>query len=183
MLTLKVGGTEYFDESSNKFYVEDYHTLQLEHSLASLSKWESKWETPFFGEKEKTTEQVLDYIRCMDLSPEPSEEAFKALRERDYEKINEYINQKMTATWFNDRQKPGGRKEVITAELMYYWLVALQIDWEVQYWHVNRLLTLVRVVNEKNKPQDKKKTPPGADAMRERARLNAERRAQSNSGG
>lgn len=179
MLTLTVPmSAEHYDEEKQRFVVPVTFTLELEHSLASLSKWESRWEKPFLGGKtgreEKTTEEILWYIRAMTLTPDVPEEVFQNLTEENLGAINDYINSKQSATWFTDSKaphRPGG--EIITAELMYYWMVALNIDWEAQYWHLNRFIALVRICNEKNAPKKMSRREAG---QRQRD-LNAQRRA------
>jgi hypothetical protein len=185
MLTITVPPTELFNDETQKFiYVKEETTLVLEHSLVSLSKWEQTWEKPFLGKEDRTLDETIDYVRCMTLSPEnPPEEVYRAIPNKTLNEIGEYINKKMTATWFNEI--PGQKKpqsgEVITAEIIYYWLIALQIDFQVQNWHLNRLLTLIRVVNIKNDP--KKKMMPKRDAAAQQRLLNEQRRARFNTKG
>ena len=173
MLRLIVTTTEGFDEESSEFVSSDEVVLDLEHSLVSLSKWESKWEVPFLDNEEKTDEQVLDYVRMMFLGTEFPEAVIPKLTEKHYSKINDYINAKMTATWFSHQDPPSGR-EIVTAELIYYWMIALSIPFECQNWHLNRLLTLVRVCNVKNSPKDK----ANRETVEERRRRNDLMRAK-----
>lgn len=179
MLKIIVQGPESFDEVKQEFVENTVAVLELEHSLFSLSKWESKWEIPFLSEKEKTDEQSLDYIRCM-LLHDTSEEILSQLNQDNLLSINDYINTKQTATWFAEGKKSSGGREVVTAEIMYHWMVALQIPVEFDKWHLNRLVTLVKVCNEKNQPEKKMSK---SDAAAQRAKLNAERKAQMNSQG
>lgn len=176
MLTIDVVMSESFDDSTQEFIQETYR-LNLEHSLVSLSKWESEFEKPFLDGKEKTDAETLGYIRCMVLNPEFSPEVLSRLSQQNVDAINEYINAKMTATWFNENQPQakGPAKEIITAEIIYYWLVAMTIPFETQHWHLNRLLALVKVCNIKNSP--KKKMGKREQANQQRA-LNAQRRTQ-----
>src|SRR4029077_4366755 len=115
MLKIVVPGIELFDDTNQEFTTQGDVVLELEHSLVSLSKWESIYEKPFLGEGEKTTEEVLGYIKCMTLTPEVPEEIFYKLSEENVTKINEYIDAKMTATWFSDAPSTPRSREVITS--------------------------------------------------------------------
>jgi hypothetical protein len=173
MLTIIVQLAEGFDDEKQEFVDIETFQLDLEHSLVSLSKWESNFEKPFIS-SEKTIEETLWYIRAMTLTPNVPPVVFEKLSQKHYETINEYINAKMTATWFSDTHaKPSA--EIITAEIIYYWFVALNIPFEVENWHLNRALTLVRVCNEKQTPA--KKVSP-KEAARQRRELNAARQKQ-----
>lgn len=175
MLTIVVPGTEMFDETKQEFVTDGDITLELEHSLVSLSKWESKHEKPFLTKDMKTTEEVLDYIKCMTLTPNIAPEVFHKLSKDNISEINMYIEAKMSATWFNDSPGTSPSREIITSELVYYWMITFQIPFECQYWHINRLFTLIRVCNVKQaKPKKMSRTEI---AMRNRD-LNAQRRSQ-----
>lgn len=174
MLKIKVLKPEVYDEKTNEFRIPVAGVLTLEHSLYSVSKWESKWEQPFIGDKERTDEQTLDYIRCMSIE-EIDEDVLSMLSKENLNAITEYINSKQSATWFSeDKNRPKSR-EIITSEVMYYWMVALQIPFECQHWHLNRFLALVKIANEKNQPANKKKMSKSELAKRNRE-LNARRR-------
>lgn len=175
MLHITVSGAEMFDETRQEFITHGDVDLVLEHSLVSLSKWESIYEKPFLGEGEKTTEEVIGYIKSMTLTPEVPEEIFHRLSEENVTKINEYIDAKMTATWFNDAPGAPRAREVITSEVIYYWLIAFQIPFECETWHLNRLFTLIRVCNIKQAKPEKMSRAEIAARNRE---LNAQRRAQ-----
>lgn len=154
MLTIVIPGLEYFNEETEEFtYYEDVE-VQLEHSLVSISKWESKWCKPFLDRKDKTMEEIIDYIKCMVVEDSIDFAAFDRLTESNLIEINDYIGRPMTATTFSNETKSGGR-EIITSEIIYYWMVSYNIPFECQYWHLNRLLTLIKVCNIKNNPPKK----------------------------
>jgi hypothetical protein len=180
MLTIVVPGVEMFDESTNEFVTKDDTTLELEHSLVSLSKWESEYEKPFLGKETKTTEEVFAYIKLMTLTPNIPPEVYLKLSQENILAVNKYIEAKMTATWFSDPPGAPPSKEVITAELIYYWMIMFQIPFECQYWHINRLFTLIRVCNAK---QSKPKKMSRAEIAARNRELNARRREQLGTSG
>lgn len=180
MLTLQVSIEEGFDNATGKFVQLEQFELTLEHSLASLSKWEEQYEVPFLSDDDKTSEQTIRYIQLMTITENVPDSVWPKLSKENFESINGYINSKMTATWFNDPKKVGPSHEVITAELIYYWMTALQIPWEAQYWHFNKLMTLIKVFNHKNQPPKKL----GRRELAQRHRdINAQRRAQQGTTG
>ena len=174
MLTIIVPGTDLFDEKSNMFLSTEDYTLELEHSLISLSKWESEFEKPFLGKDQKTEEEVIGYIKCMTLTPNVPDDVFLRLSQGNLTAVDAYINAKMTATWFAESTKKPSR-EVVTSEVIYYWIVSMNIPLECQEWHLNRLFTLIQVISLKNEPA--KKMSPREIAARNRS-LNEQRRAQ-----
>lgn len=171
---------EGWDEQKEEFVEAKTQVLQLEHSLVSLSKWESKWCKPFLSDNNKTEEELLDYIKFMTLTQNVDPEVYSHLSRENYQQINDYINAPMTATTFSENKNGKRNREVITSELIYYWMVALQIPFECQKWHLNRLITLVRVCNIKNEPPKKRSKRETASNY---AALNAARRKQFNSKG
>lgn len=171
---------EGWDESRQEFVDPIYVTLQLEHSLVSLSKWESKWCKPFLSKMDKSYEETLDYIKFMTLTSDVDPDVYDHLSMQNVAQINEYINAPMTATTFSSDDGHKHSREIVTAELVYYWMIALNIPFECQHWHLNRLLTLVRVCNIKNQPPNKM---TANEIMKRNAALNAARRAQLNTKG
>lgn len=154
MLKLTIPGIEYYDETNNEFVYYDERHLELEHSLVSISKWESKWHKPFLTGSEKSVEEILDYVRCMTMNGELTIDEYTRLTEDNIKAINDYIGDSMSATTFTAEKSTGGR-EVITSEIIYYWMVSFNIPFECQDWHLNRLLTLIKVCNIKNNPPKK----------------------------
>ena len=180
MLTITIPERELWDEEREELVSVKQQTLQLEHSLVSLSKWESKWKKPFLTKEDKTPEETIDYIRCMTLTPNVKPEVYKCLTHDNIAKINNYISDPMTATTINMHGLSKGGKEIVTSELVYYWMVALNIPFECQKWHLNRLITLIQVCNVKNTPPKKMSK---RDIMSRNAALNAARRKKYNSKG
>lgn len=180
MLTITVGATEVYDENAKAFTTHGGVELQLEHSLISLSKWESEFEKPFLGKDDKTVEETLGYIRCMVLTPNPPGDFLQKLSQENVEAINRYIERKMTATWFSDQPSAPKSREVITSELIYYWMSLFSIPFECEAWHLNRLFTLIRICNIKqSKPQKMSR----AEVMQRNRELNAQRRTQLGTAG
>lgn len=176
MLVIKLPAVEMFDEVEGVFIDYEEATVRLEHSLVSLSKWESSWEKPFLASDNKSELEMMDYIKAMCLD-DPPVDFISRLSQENINEISDYINAKKTATWFsngpNNRSSSSG--EVITSELIYYWMVTLNIPFECQHWHLNRLLTLIRVCTVKNQPSKKMSTQDIHSRNRE---LNAQRRAK-----
>jgi len=177
VLTIRVAMTEVFNDDTQMFEVGESFELELEHSLASVSKWEQSFEKPFLGPDDKTLEETLAYIMLMSVDPKTPPEVFAKLSRENFEEINQYINAKMTATWFREDKNQPPSREIITAEVVYHWMIHYNVWLEAEHWHLNKLLTLIRVCNEKNKPPKKMNR---RQQIAERQRLNAERLAQGN---
>ncbi len=180
MLRITIPANEFWDEVNEEFIYQKGLTLQLEHSLVSISKWESKWCKAFLGKQEKTEEEILDYIKCMTLTQNVDPEVYSRLTADHYKEINAYIEAPMTATFFSEDKTAQSSRETVTAELIYYWMIALNIPVEFQKWHLNKLLTLIRVCNIKNSPPKRRSK---REIMRRNAALNAVRRNRLNSKG
>ena len=182
MLTLNIPQIEKWDEGKQEFIYVKAQTLQLEHSLVSLSKWESKWHKAFLGRQEKTDEETLDYIRCMTLTKNVDPMVYECLNKSAINQIKEYIDDSMTATVFSDNKSSSkGSREIVTAELIYYWMIALNVPFDpCQKWHLNRLLTLIQVCNIKNQPPKKMSR---REILSRNASLNAARRQKYNTTG
>ena len=174
MLSLSLPEAEFFDEGTQLFEYVKATAIVLEHSLVSVSKWESKWRKPFFSKEPKTDEETLDYVRCMTITQNVNPLVYRGLSQAHLEQIRSYIEEPMTATWFKEKPKTSGH-ETVTSEVIYYWMVALGIPFECEKWHLNRLLTLIRVCNEKQKTPTGQK---GRQALARRQALNKARRAK-----
>lgn len=181
MLTITIPGAEMYDESRNEFITTKAQTLQLEHSLVSISKWESKWKKPFLSKDKKTHEETLDYIRCMTLTQNVDPKVFLIIPNNIIQKITEYIDSPMTATWFNEKDEKKKSSEIVTSEIIYYWMISNNIPFECQKWHLNRLLTLIRVCNIKNNKNAKKMSQK--EIMNSNRELNKARRAKHGTSG
>jgi hypothetical protein len=154
MLKVTIPAIELYDETTNEFVSTKEQTLQLEHSLVSLSKWESKWHKPFLTKDDKTIEETIDYIKCMTITQNVDDKTYNYITNEVVTQVKNYIDEEMTATTFSNEKKTINR-EIITAEIIYYWMIALNIPFECQKWHLNRLLTLINVCNIKNTPAKK----------------------------
>lgn len=180
MLTIHIPAYEGWDERNQEFITVREQTIQLEHSLISLSKWEAKWVKPFLSKNDKTNDELLDYIKCMTITQNVKPEVYLGLTDDIFKTIKDYIAAPMTATWFTDTKPSASNGKQITSELIYYWMISLNIPFECQKWHLNRLLTLIKVCNIESQPPKKYGK---REAMSKQAALNASRRAQLNSKG
>jgi len=178
MLILDIPAIEAFDENTNEFISISPTSLHMEHSLVSVSKWEEKWHKPFLSplkEHEKTDEEMMDYIRCMTITKNVDENLFKYMPPEYLMKINEYIQDRRTATWFNKQETTNKNREITTSELIYYWMIKLNIPVEFQKWHLNRLMTLIEIFSIKDAPPKKVSK---SELARQRSALNAARLAK-----
>ena len=180
MLHIKVNGGEFFSDELQEFITIKSQKLTMEHSLLSLSKWESKWKVPFLSETDKTPEQYLDYIKCMTITSNVDDLVYKCLSGQNFETIRRYINDPYTATTIKIRQFPGYpknmRRQVITSELIYYWMIGNNIPVEFEKWHLNRLMTLIHLCSIKNNPNRKKMSRN--EIYQQNSELNRLRRAK-----
>lgn len=179
MLEILVPKGEYYNDTTGVFFYSKECTLQLEHSLVSISKWESKWRKPFLGKEPQTTEQTIDYIRCMTLTKNVDPNCYMAITDDNIREVRDYIALPMTAIKFSKDDKKGNN-EIITSEIIYYDMITLNIPFECQKWHLNRLINLIQVCSIKNSPP-KKMTP--RELMERNKKLNDSRRQALKSNG
>ena len=185
-LELDVSIPEMWDSIKNEFSEGSTIHLVLCHSLVAISKWEAKWHEPFLSKNEKTNEQLVDYIRCMVLEPKVVDpKIFSYIGNSDFAKIRDYISDPMSATKMYTNPNEKASNEKVTSELIYYWMISLGIPVQFENWHLNRLLTLIKVCGVKNQQQNAmgKTRKPTSSELANRARLNAARRKQLNTSG
>ena len=181
MLSLMIPPSEVWDEENEVFIkVNEEQVLKLEHSLVSISKWESKWNKAFLSKNPMSLEETIDYIRCMTITKNVDPDVYNRLTESDIAKVKEYIEAPMTASSVKEEKSRGNNREQITSELIYYWMISLGIPFECQKWHLNRLLMLIRICNAKNKPPQKRSK---RDTYAHYAAVNAANRKLFNSKG
>lgn len=184
MLRVIIPAKEHYDELNNEFFKTKEQVLQLEHSLVALSKWESKWKKPFLVDTQRSFDEMIDYIRCMTITQNVDPIIYQFLPVPIYHEIIQYIDDPMTATVVTELGKPTGKPETITSELIYFWMVSYRIPFECQKWHLNRLLTLIRICSIKNASANKQ-NPRGArrDILNQNRLLNEQRKAAMNTRG
>lgn len=170
----------FFNEEKNEFINVEPCDITLEHSLYSISKWEQKWHVPYLTDDQKTIEQVISYIQCMTITQNVNPEVYKYIPDSELIRVKEYINDPMTATTFAKEEGKGQGKKILTNEVLYFYMLSYNIPADFDKWHLNRLLTLIKIFNEENKP---KKKMSKHQAINNYARLNAERRARLGSKG
>ena len=183
MLLLKIPPVEYYDEETDLFSYSGERTIQLEHSLISISKWESRWHKPYLAERQPTREESIDYIRCMTITPNVSDEEYERIEDAQMAEVSAYILNPMSATEVSKRQRKEGvarKKESVTSEKIYSWMIGLNIPLECQKWHLNRLFALIDLCDAQNSPPKKKSK---RELLEENKALNQARRAQANSKG
>ena len=163
--------TEYWDEEKEEFITTNGGEIHLEHSLISISKWESKWKKSFISSDKQIGEELYDYIRCM-AEEDISIDLIKSMGMDTILSILDYINDPMSATTVTSYGSKAPNRDIITSELIYYWMIALNIPFECQTWHLNRLLKLIEVCNSKNNPRKMGKN----DILKQNRDLNAARR-------
>lgn len=179
MLNITIPEREFYDETNEEFITLKEQKLQMEHSLISLSKWESKWHKPFLDDRtSKTREESMDYFKCMTLTQNVDPLTFATMPSECVDQINAYIENQMTATWFNENNQSKSR-EIQTSEILYYYMIKLGIPFECQKWHLNRLITLIRVCSLRDNPQKMSKE----ETMRTNRELNEARKKQHNTKG
>lgn len=182
MLELEIPAKELYNEHENEFTYTKPVTLRLEHSLVSIAKWESKWCKPFLlKDYIFPREELVDYVRCMTINQNIDPMVYQLLTRSELGKINEYIEKSQTATTFSNlKSRPNS--QVVTSELVYYWMIAYNIPIEPCHkWHFSRLMTLIEIASVKNDP-DKNKMSKRAILAQNRE-LNAKRRKALNSKG
>ncbi len=182
MLQITIPSAELWDEHNNIFVHTKAQTIRMEHSLVSVSKWETKWHKPFLSDEKKTREEMLDYYRCMTITQNVDPDFYNFI---PYDKVNEidaYIEDSASATVFydHDGNKMPHRKERITSEKIYSWMVTLNIPFECQTWHLNRLMNLIRYCQAANQSPKKRSQK---EIIQDYAKINAANRKRFNTAG
>lgn len=181
MLHIEVNGGEFFNEETNEFFQIKPKRLAMEHSLLSVSKWEAIWKKPFLSKDKKTPQENLSYIKCMTITPNVDSRLYNCLTVDNLDAIQKYIEDPHTATTISSFKQANGRSRIITSELIYAWMIANNIPSEYEKWHLNRLMTLIRVCSIENNPKQKKM---GRRAIyQQNKELNAARRAKYHTSG
>ena len=179
MLEIAIAESEWFDEKTQEFVYIPACVLKLEHSLYSVRRWEAAEKRPFISGKDMEKKDIIRYVRYMTLN-EVEPLVYDVLGEKHMQKIIAYIDDNMTATTFSDIEQKNGRSNILTAEIIYYWMTVFNIPFECQYWHLNQLLTLIKVCDRKQNPPKK---PSKSKLMARNARLNKQRRTKLGSRG
>lgn len=178
MIEINVPASSVVDPDTNRIYrVKKDQKIQLEHSLISIQKWESRWHIAYLKrDHQKTYEQIIDYIRCMTLTPNVADDVYYCIPDSELKRVAQYIDDPMSATRVHDAPPVksfgiGQKQDVVTAEVIYYWMIAMNIPYECRKWHLQQLLTLIRVINAKNAPKKKR---PMKDVLAEYRSINEE---------
>lgn len=182
-LKITIPSGELYDEEENEFIYLSEVQLELEHSLYSISKWESVTEKSFFVDNITDINDSIEYIKCMTITPDISPDVYNRLTLSNFNTVNEYINAPMSATRLSELQKSGGtsgNRDRITSELIYYWMIVCNIPFECDKWHFNRLLALIEICNIKNTPPEKLSEQ---EFLSKRAAINEERKRKYNTKG
>ena len=180
MLTIIIEGDESFNEETQTFETVNDVVIELEHSLISLSKWESKYQKPFLSSGEKTSEEIFGYLKAMIVTPNLDPDVLYKCSQKNIDEIQRYIDSNQSATTFGSMPERRGPGEVITSELIYFWMVSFNIPFDCQYWHLNRLFSLIRICNIKNSKQKKMSR---SEIIQRNRELNAKRKAELNTSG
>ncbi len=180
MLTIVIEGEENFNNENNTFETTNDTRIDFEHSLVSVSKWEAIYEKPFLSPGAKSSEEIFEYLKAMVLTPNVDPDVLYSCSQKNLDKIQEYIDSSQSATTFGSMPERRGQGEVITSELIYYWIVSFNIPFECQHWHLNRLFSLIRICNIKNSKPKKLSRMEMAQRNRE---LNAKRKAELGTSG
>ena len=175
MLTITIPPSELFDEARSEFLTTPGATIVAEHSLLALSKWESKFKRPLLASPEFSLEDLKSYFECMCFTPDVPSEVFQNANSATLSRVSEYLMDPHTATTVPRSKGSTLDRETVTSELIYYWMVALNIPFETETWNLNRLITLIEVCNHKS--QKPKKTSRAELYSRNRE-LNRQRRAK-----
>lgn len=185
MLQILVPDTELFDDEKQRFISVKATELKLEHSLLSISKWEAKWKESFLSTTKRSHTQSIDYVKCMTLNPPVDDNVYSALTQEAWDKIKNYIDADLTATWFHEDRKTSAKQkqQIVTSELLYYYMVSYNIPFECQKWHLSRLLTLIKICDVKAQEADKKNKMSKSEIITQNKALNEKRRRELNSKG
>ena len=179
MLRITIPGKELFNSATNEFIYTKEQKLILEHSLMSISEWEAVYHKPFLTKDQKTDKEIRDYIRFMTINKDVDPSVYGTLDRKDLDKIQEYIDDKRTATWFTEDNKKKPNRNIITSEIIYYWMICNGIPFECQKWHINRLLTLIQVCQRSNNPKKMSRK----EIYKSNKEVNAQRKKQYNTKG
>lgn len=175
MLKIVIDGTENFNNNTQTFHQLDDIVIELEHSLVSVAKWESIYQKAFLSDNKKTSDEIFEYFKNMIVRCNADLDVLDKCSQENFNKIQEYIDSNQSATTFGSMPERRGPGEIITSELIYYWMIAFNVPFECQFWHLNRLFSLIRICNIKNsKPKKMSRT----EIAQRNSELNAKRKAE-----